>query len=94
MKPLPSTVAPYNQTPVFDRDTIPPGLLHSHNTKEGVWAKIVVLEGTLTYRILEPNAEEISLTPDRVGVVEPTVKHQVVPESNVRFYVEFLREPK
>jgi tellurite resistance-related uncharacterized protein len=57
-----------------------------------VWGKIVVLEGTLLYRILEPEVEEILLSPDRYGVVEPTVRHEVEPLSGVRFYVEFHRE--
>ena len=50
-----------------------------------------MLEGTLTYRILEPTIEEVPLSPQRCGVIEPTVKHEVVPQSGVRFYVEFYR---
>ena len=91
MKVLPSTVNPYKQTPVFDERSVPAGLLKSHNTKAGVWAKIVVTEGALTYRILEPVVEEVALLPGVHGVVEPTVKHEVVPQAGVRFYVEFYR---
>ena len=87
-------MTPYKQTAVFDETTVPTGLLRSHSTKAGVWAKIVVLEGTLIYRILEPTIEEIELTPLRYGVVEPTVKHEVVPLNGVRFYVEFNRLEK
>ena len=56
------------------------------------YGKIVVLEGTLLYRILEPEVEEILLSPNRCGVVEPTVRHEVVPSTEVRFYVEFHSE--
>ncbi len=91
MKTLPSSVEPYSQTKVFDQFTVPAGLLKSHNTKAGVWGKIIVLEGELTYRILEPVVEEILLTPTVAGVVEPTIRHEVIPAPNVRFYVEFLR---
>jgi tellurite resistance-related uncharacterized protein len=65
------------------------GLLRSHRTKDGTWARIVVLEGALTYRILEPAIEEMVLTPERHGVVEPMIRHEVVPGPGVRFYVEF-----
>ena len=91
MKALPSTVTPYKRTSEFDENTVPAGLLKSHSTKKGVWAKIIILEGELTYRILEPIVEEIKLTSKSFGVVEPTIKHEVVPALGVRFYVEFYR---
>ncbi len=91
MQALPTTIQPYKKTPVFDADSVPAGLLKSHQTKEGVWATIVVIEGALLYRILEPTVEEMTLSPGIDGVVEPTVKHEVVPEPGVRFYVEFYK---
>ncbi len=92
MKTLPTNVIAYKRTPDFTESTVPAGLLRSHNTKEGVWGKIVVVEGALLYRILEPEVEEILLSSERWGVVEPTVRHEVVPVAGVRFYVEFHRE--
>lgn len=92
MKTLPTTVSAYKRTPDFTEHTVPAGLLRSHNTREGVWGKIVVLEGSLLYRILEPTIEEVLLTPDTFGVVEPTIRHEVVPSPGVRFYVDFHRE--
>ena len=91
MKMLPNDVLPYKRTPEFTERTVPAALLRSHDTKNGVWGKIIVLEGTLLYRILEPEVEEIALSQGRFGVVEPTVKHEVVPSPGVRFYVEFHR---
>lgn len=91
MKILPSNLVAYKRTAEFTADSVPPALLRNHNTKAGVWAKIVVLEGSLLYRILEPTVEEVALTPERHGVVEPTVMHEVVPRRGVRFYVEFFR---
>lgn len=89
MKQLPNTVTPYKRTPEFDELTVPKGLLHEHQTKEAVWGKIVVLEGKLQYTINEPQKEVIILDPDTIGVVEPTVRHEVRPLGKVRFYVEF-----
>ena len=91
MKTLPADVKPYKRTPEFTRESTPPGLLKAHNTKDGVWARIVVLEGSMTYRILEPGIEEIALDSQRFGVIEPRVLHEVVPNEGVRFYVEFCR---
>lgn len=91
MQTLPAYVVPYKRTPEFTESTVPEALRHSHDTKHGVWARIVVLEGQLLYRILEPVIEEIWLDSSRCGVVEPMVKHQVEPRPGVRFYVEFCR---
>ena len=91
MKDLPASVSSYKQTPVFTNETVPKGLLRAHQTKEGTWGKIVVLKGDLRYRILEPEIEEIVLSPDQTGVVEPTILHEVEPLTEVRFYVEFYR---
>ncbi len=88
MKSLPGNVVAYKRTPVFNENTIPTGLLNNHQTKDGVWAKIVVLDGRLRYTIHQP-FEEIELDVDTFGVVEPTVLHQVKPVGQVLFYVEF-----
>lgn len=83
MRPL--DVVLYKKTAEFAAGAMPSGLLQ-------VWGKIVVREGTLTYRILELVIEEIVLDSGRYGVVEPTIKHEVLPHGGVRFYVEFYRQ--
>ena len=91
MKSLPPGVAAYRRTPEFDETSIPAGLLRRHTTKAGVWGAIRVVEGSLLYRILEPEAEEHVLTPEQPGVVEPEVPHEIAPRGTVRFFVEFCR---
>ncbi len=93
MKSLPTNVEKYKSTQEFDENTVPPGLLKAHQTKEGTWGKIVVISGRLNYRILEPGVEEIELSTNLHGVVEPTVLHEVTPIGAVKFYVEFYRVP-
>ena len=88
---LPSDLEPYKKTPVFSQDSIPAGLLKAHSTKAGTWGKIVVTQGTLRYRILQPAFEELVLSPQKPGVVEPQIEHEVAPLGEVRFYVEFYR---
>ena len=91
MKELPSHVAAYKKTPEFTEESVPDGLLKDHNTKAGVWGRIVILEGSLEYTIQEPKLEVIQLTPRTFGVVEPTIKHHIKPLGLVKFYVEFYR---
>ena len=92
MKTLPQNVVAYQKTPVFTQDTVPKGLLHHHTTKEGSWGQIWVTSGQLGYRILTEPPEEHTLTPDKPGIVEPQVPHQVEPLGSVEFYVEFDHE--
>ncbi len=91
MKTLPGNVSSYARSPEFTEETVPANLLQSHRTKAGTWAKIVIVQGKLRYRILEPEIEENELSPDSHGIVEPAVPHQVTPIGSVRFYVEFYR---
>ena len=91
MQNLPSDVCAYKRTPIFSEGSIPAGLLKAHQTKDATWGKIVVIGGNLLYRILEPNLEEVHLSADQPGVVEPTVLHEVEPLGAVQFYVEFYR---
>ena len=91
MKQLPTNVVPYKKTPPFNQSNVPNGLLNAHQTKEGVWGKIIIIEGKLQYTINEPQVEIIILDQNIYGVVEPTVLHEVKPLGAVRFYVEFYR---
>ena len=91
MKELPDDAVPVRRTDTFSETSIPAGLLKSHRTKPGTWGRITVLEGKLLYRILEPRPVEYTLEPNRPGIVEPGIPHEVTPQGPVRFYVEFLK---
>jgi len=91
MNVLPDSVTPYKRTPEFTELSVPKGLLNDHQTKEGVWGKIVIQEGYLEYTIIEPELEVIELSTSKPGVVEPTILHHVKPLGKVNFYVEFYR---
>ena len=92
MKVFPDNLESYKRTPEFTETTVPPALKTSHRTKEGSWAEIVVLDGEILYRILEPYLEETILSRSKHGVVEPMIKHEVEVVGPVRFYVQFFRE--
>ena len=91
MKSMPADRVAYKRTPEFDQTSVPPGLLKAHKTKTGTWAKIVVLQGELAYRINEPELQSYVLNTATVGIVEPGVAHEVEPIGAVRFYVEFYK---
>ena len=91
MKTLPSEVLCYASSPEFSGQSIPENLRKSHRTKAKTWTKIVVLEGKLLYRILEPETQEIELSPERSGIVEPEIAHEVEAMGDVRFHLEFYR---
>jgi tellurite resistance-related uncharacterized protein len=56
---------------------------------------LAVLEGQLRYRIHEPYHSEVVLDQHTKGIVLPEVKHEVEPQENAEFYVEFWhREEK
>lgn len=93
MKSLPADAEVYKTTPVFTEHSVPAGLLRHHQTKHGTWARIVVFEGRLNYRILEPDVEEVELSPSLEGVIEPQVMHEVALIGPVRFQVQFCRRP-
>ncbi len=88
---VPSGHAPYRRTPAFTAETTPRALRSQHSTRAGVWARICVLSGALRLRLHAPFHEELHLTPGEVGIALPGVEHEVEPEGEVEFYVEFLR---
>jgi tellurite resistance-related uncharacterized protein len=90
MSEIPPDAHVYHRTPEFTEATVPHGLQHQHSTKAGVWGRIVVVDGSLIYRILPTNTTT-TLDPANPGVVEPEVLHEVEVQGPVRFYVEFLR---
>lgn len=72
---------------------MPEALARDHTTKRGVWAKIVVLEGTLRYHVGALSTQLDLQAGGAPGVVVPEVPHRVEPLGPVRFRVEFLRTP-
>ena len=79
MRTLPPGLYLTRRTPEFTASIIPAGLRHDHRTEPGVRGVMI---------------EERHLPlPDRSGIVEPAVKHQVMPFGPVRFHVEFHAGP-
>ena len=88
---LPAGYTAYKRTPDFDQSSIPNALRKDHSTKPGVWGVIHVLAGRLQYIVEPPLASERILDPGVLGIVVPEVLHRVIPDGEVRFFVEFHR---
>jgi tellurite resistance-related uncharacterized protein len=93
MKVLPSNVTKGKRTPEFTELSVPEALLESHTTKPGMWGKIVVLDGSLVYRILGPEPEEFEIDAARPAIIEPTIRHAIELHGKVRFYIQFYEQP-
>jgi len=93
MKNLPDSVTFYKSTAIFTEESVPAALQRGHTTAGNVWARIRILEGSLIYRIIDPRvpADEVLLTPDQPGVVEPEIVHEVQVVGPVRFQLDFHR---
>ncbi|MEC9398371.1 MAG: DUF1971 domain-containing protein, partial [Myxococcota bacterium] len=60
-------------------------------TRANVWGRLKVLEGRLTYTILEPVEEVHQLLSGESGIIAPEQRHRVALEEGTRFFVEFLK---
>lgn len=60
---IPKTYYKYKEMPIWENDTIAPGLLKIHNTKVGVYGKINVMLGELEYTVYDgEDGNEVSTT--------------------------------
>jgi tellurite methyltransferase len=94
-KEIPNRAASIKRTNVFTQENIPPAIRTSHQTAPGIWGRITVLNGRLTYTIFEPFNEDLDLNSNCSGVIVPEVSHSVNPvgSDDVEFYIEFLKVP-
>lgn len=67
----------YKQMPVWTKATLPQMFQEKHNTKEGTWAKIEILSGSLKYFELTEAGEVVSETVFDVQHQPPFVAPQV-----------------
>ncbi|MEP3246411.1 MAG: DUF1971 domain-containing protein [Sneathiella sp.] len=88
---LPDGAKRYSTSPIFNQETVPQALLKDHQTKAGVWGRLVVLDGSLDFIIPDrhPLAHPV-IAPD-FAVIEPEIIHHVSLKGPVRFQVEFYR---
>ncbi|MEO0835096.1 MAG: SAM-dependent methyltransferase TehB, partial [Cyanobacteria bacterium J06642_3] len=89
----------YQTLPVWTKDTLPQSFQSQHNTKQGTWAKLTILEGELKYYALDKNGDiqstHICSTENASPLVEPQAWHKVEPlKDNLRCFLEFYCLPE
>ena len=88
---LPDGLRLQRLTDVFDADSVPAGLLRSHQIAEGVWGRLVVHGGTVRF-VWEDDADRpVELHEGDTVVVPPLRRHHVELGDDARFAVEFHR---
>jgi tellurite resistance-related uncharacterized protein len=91
--PLPEGLEHVRTTEVFDNATVPAGLLRAHRVAEGVWGRLVVHTGTVTFVFDDdPDHAITARAGDRVAI-PPTRRHHLEVDEPATFAVEFHRIP-
>jgi len=91
MTSLPNHVHKYADSPVFTEKTVPSKLTSVHDTKAGVWGRLILIKGQLDYIILGPPQIVKPLTSGTVAIIEPQIPHYVSLQGPVEFKIEFLK---
>ncbi len=87
---LPDTVEKYSQSRPFTETTTPPNFQKYHSTRPGVWGKLVLESGAMTFA-WEDNDAHLSLGEGDTVVIPPEMPHRVILDGPVSFIVEFYR---
>ena len=81
----------YGESPIFNEATVPEKLQGNHKTKAGVWARAVVLEGSIDYILEDSPGEVLTVNAGNFALIEPEVPHHVRVTGPVTFQLKFYR---
>ena len=87
---LPSGLLLERTTPAFTAATVPAGLVRAHRIAPGVWGRLVVEAGTVTF-VMEADGASRRVGPGEHQVIPPDARHHVEPSADAVFAVEFHR---
>jgi len=88
---LPAGVSVVRKTEVWDEETMPAGLRRAHRVAAGVWGRLHVEEGQVRFRARTSPAIDLVLGAGDTQSIPPEVDHEVEPQGQLRFFIEFLR---
>lgn len=88
---LPAGVQLVRTTVKFDQDSVPAGLLRDHRVAEGVWGRLVVSSGHLTFLFEDSDEQPRSVSAGESVVIPPNRPHHLEVDGPVTFVVEFHR---
>lgn len=89
---LPPGLEHLRTTDVFDEHTAPAGLRRAHRVADGVWGRLVVHTGALSFRFDDEPDQVLVVEAGAAVVIPPARLHQVAFDRGpVTFAVEFHR---
>ena len=80
-------------TETFGHESVPAGLLRAHRVSDGVWGRLVVRSGTVTFVFEDDAANPHLLNAGESIVIPPARLHHVETSPTAKFAVEFYRLP-
>lgn len=88
---LPDGVDLIRTTPVFDNATVPAALLRAHQVADGVWGRLVVHTGALTFVFEDDLDRPVAVGAGEHVVIPPARPHHIELDEPATFAVEFHR---
>jgi len=86
---LPPDAVFTGSSPEFDLENLPDALRSEHRTAVGVYGRLVVLAGTMTF--VRATGDRVPLRQGDALVIEPQELHHVEPGDGMRFRIDFHR---
>ena len=88
---LPEGAAPYSKTATFTAQTVPQKLTNAHNTKPGVYGRLNVNRGEVSYYLDGQEAPLAVVSAGETFIILPQEWHFVQLSDDAEFFVEFLK---
>ena len=87
---LPDGLEVVRTTKVWDESSMPAALRRAHRVAAGTWGRLQVEEGRIRFRADTSPALDVVVEAGESQPIPPETDHDVEPQGNARFYVEFL----
>jgi tellurite resistance-related uncharacterized protein len=91
---LPDGLDHVRTTDVFDETTVPAGLLRAHRVADGVWGRLVVHTGAVTFVFDDDPDHPLAVAAGEAVAIPPARQHHVELGGPATFAVEFHRSPR
>lgn len=90
---MPSTLVTDHQTDNYTEETIPEALTRDHANEEGMWGFVRVLSGELTMHTRGEEETTEVLSRRKPGIIEPGQLFRLETTGEVKFHIQYFREP-
>jgi tellurite resistance-related uncharacterized protein len=90
---LPDGLGHVRTTEVFDNATVPAGLLRAHRVAAGLWGRLVVHSGEITFVFEDHPDQPITVRAGGSVAIPPDRPHHLELGEPARFAIEFHRLP-